>query len=162
MLEKGEYWLAGARFAFDVDQFDFAVKKSHTSRRSSETIAWIEHALNLYSGEYLGNLYYDWVFPERRRLQQLNLKLLCRLAELRAASGAHENAIELLTRALEEEPLMEEIHCQMMESYAALNNHAAVARQYRELQELLEAELSLSPSPETKQRYQAIMKMRGS
>lgn len=160
LVEKGDYWLDAARFAVDVDQFDFAFNKGRGASELEVAAAWYEYALKLYQGDYLANLYYDWVFTERRRLAQAHQAILCTLADIRTRQGQHDAAIILLEKALAADPLLETAHCQIMKAYAAQNNRPAVARQFQQLKEILRSELDVSPSNATQELYQKLVTKR--
>ncbi|GMV35009.1 MAG: hypothetical protein AMXMBFR60_28380 [Chloroflexota bacterium] len=68
LVEVGEYWLDSARFNIDMDEFDSALAKARAVSSSASRVEWYERAVDLYHGEYLQNMYYEWVFAERRRL----------------------------------------------------------------------------------------------
>ncbi len=157
LVEKGDYWLDAARFAVDVDQFDFALNKAQAAPDSMSAAEWLAHATGMVQGEYLENFYYDWVFPERRRLNREYLNALCRLAEIRAGNNEHEPALALIEKALNVDPLLESAHCQAMRSYAALDNRTAVVRQYHRLTELLKSELDIGPAPTTEALYNKLV-----
>ncbi len=85
-------WIA-ARFNIDVDEFDAALANARAASNDELAARWLEVAVGLYQGEYLGNLYYDWLFPERRRLSQEYLGPLRQLAD-------YHFSCERYTRAL--------------------------------------------------------------
>ncbi|RME85691.1 MAG: hypothetical protein D6775_02125, partial [Caldilineae bacterium] len=151
LVEAGEYWLDTVRFQIDVDEFDTALAQARAleSQHPEDSIRWYERAVACYGGEYLRNLYYDWVFPERRRLEQAMLAALNRLGALQVSNGAYEAALTVLTRSLEMDPLQEDIHCQVMRCYAALGDRVAVSRQFRLLEDALQKELGLAPRSTT-------------
>ncbi len=96
LVESGEYWLDTARFTVDVDEFDSALAKARSAQQPDMAAHWYAQAIGLVSGEYLDNLYYEWLFPERRRLGRDHLNALCQLAQLRADAGDPAAALELL------------------------------------------------------------------
>ncbi len=160
LVETGEYWLDAARFQIDVDDFDTAITKAQ-STGGKESIEWYEHALSLYKGEYLGNLlYHDWVLPERRRLTEAYFSALQHLAARRAAAGQYEEALKLVRRVLQKDPLREDCHCDAMRYCASLENRAGVVRQYQQLTRTLNDELGVEPLPSTQQLYQALLTAR--
>jgi two-component SAPR family response regulator len=157
LVETGEYWLDSARFSVDVDDYDLAIAKARaTDGETAEQ--WYEHAIQLYQGEYLDNLYYDWVFPERRRLTQSYLTVLCALAEIRTQQARHDEALSLLKKALATDPLLEDVHCQIMQVYADQKNQSAIIRQYQEMEQVLEKELGVEPMDSTIEAYKKLIK----
>jgi LuxR family maltose regulon positive regulatory protein len=156
LVESGEYRLDTARFSVDVDEFDAALTKAR-STHNDEAAQWYERAASLYCGEYLDNLYYDWVLPERQRLREAYLSALRTLASFRAATGDYEAASALAQRALQVDSLLEDIHCDVMRYYAASGNRSAVVRQYQVLQQVLKDELGMQPLPATQQLYASLL-----
>ncbi len=156
LVETGEYWLDSARFGVDVDEFDSALAKARAADNSMAE-KWYEYAIGLYQGDYLDNLYYDWVFPERRRLTRTYLSALCTLANTRANRGEHESALELLQKALTTDHLREDVHCQIMKVYAAQKNQSAIIRQYQAMTHTLWEELGVEPMGSTVEIYQALI-----
>ena len=69
LVEAGDYRLDLARFEVDVDMFDKLYKQAQRAH-GSEAVECYQSALDLYDGEYLNNLYYDWLLPERVRLTE--------------------------------------------------------------------------------------------
>ncbi len=160
LVQSGEYWLDAARFQVDVDEFDAALAQArhllpHQPARAGH---WFERALELYQGDYLVNLYYDWLFPEQRRLRDSYLQALRQLAGLRMSEARHEEALPLLQRSLELDPLQEQVHLDAMRCYAALGNRAAVARQYRALEDVLQQELGVGPDPSIRRAVEDMIK----
>ncbi len=94
LVESGEYWLDTARFTVDVDEFDSALAKARSAQQPDMAAHWYAQAIGLVSGEYLDNLYYEWLFPERRRLGRDYLTALCQLAHLRADAGDPAAALD--------------------------------------------------------------------
>lgn len=160
LVEAGEYWLDAAHFQIDVDEFDAALAKARATN-GEEAFRWYQHAISLYHGEYLANLYYDWVFPERRRLVEAYLNALRCCAEYHLSSGRYSQALASLQIALEIDPLMEDIHCLAMRCYAALGDRSGLMRQYQQLQQILRDELSVKPMPMTQQLFAMLMDQTG-
>jgi LuxR family maltose regulon positive regulatory protein len=152
LVEAGEYWLDAARVQVDVDDFDAALAKARVTR-GEEAAHWHERATQLYSGEYLDNLYYDWLMPERQRLREAYLLALRSLAAYRTQTGHDQSALDLLQRALEIDPCVEQDHCSVMRLLARLGDRSSVIKQYQLLLTVLDDELGVSPLASTRQLY---------
>jgi DNA-binding SARP family transcriptional activator len=144
-VEAGEYHLDAARFSIDVDEFDAALANARAISNDETVARWLEQAIVLYQGEYLGNLYYDWLFPERRRLSQEYLAALRQLADYHFTHERYTRSLDLLHRALRMDNLLEELHCQVMRVYAALGDRAGLMHQYLELSDVLASEMGIEP-----------------
>lgn len=157
LVETGEYRLDAARFRIDVDDFDTALAKARAASSERLAAVWYEQAVNLYGGEYMQNLYFDWIMPERRRLVQAYLATLRLLADFHSSQERFTNALELLQRALRVDNLLEDVHCQAMRVYMSLGDRAGLARQYNELQEILQDQLGMEPLDSSKELYEKLM-----
>jgi two-component SAPR family response regulator len=156
LLEAGECRLDAARFAVDIDEFDALLSRAHQAPEQ-EALAFYHKALDLYEGEYLNNLYYDWLMPERRRLAQAGLSCLNSLADLYAVRGDYNAALEQVQRILKIDPLIEDAHCSAMRYQAALGDRNGLVRQYQALQQVLGDELHVEPMPGTRHLYASLL-----
>jgi LuxR family maltose regulon positive regulatory protein len=157
LVEVGEYRLDSARFAIDVDEFDSALAKARAASIPRNRTEWYERAVSLYHGEYMQNLYYEWVFPERRRLAQSYLGALHELASYYLSNQSPKRAIEYIEEAIPLDKLNEELYCQGMRAYSVLNDRTNISRLFAELQSLLDVELDTRPLPETLRLYQELI-----
>ena len=157
LVESGEYRLDAARFTIDVEEFDAALAKARAASDEESAAKFHEQAIQLYSGEYLQNLYYDWLFPERRRLNQAYLGALRALADHHYTHKRFTHSIELLQRALRVDALQEDLYCQSLRVYAALGDRAGLISQYQEMKRILAKELDMEPLPATESLYQKLL-----
>lgn len=148
--ESGEYMLERERFHIDVDLFDAYLSQAGPQGASVRNY---EAAADLYAGPYLITFYNDWCEGERRRLAAAYLSTLRLLAAHYATHGDYLGAIRACERILEVDPLMEQVHCEVMRLWHRLGDRAAVIRQYQALTGLLREELGTEPMPETKALY---------
>jgi two-component SAPR family response regulator len=157
LVEAGDYRLDAARFTIDIEEFDSALAKARAATDEESAARYYEQSINLYNGEYLQNFYYDWIFPERRRLSQAYLGSLRALANHHFAHQRYTRSIELLERALRVDSLQEDLQCQVMRTYAALGDRAGLINQYQEMKRILFKELDMEPLPSTQALYQRLM-----
>jgi two-component SAPR family response regulator len=157
LAKGGEYWLDTEQFHVDVDRFETAVSRARAAS-GAESVQQYEETLNLYHGDYLGNLlYYDWAEPERHRLNKIYLDTLCQLAAQYARQQQYDKAIVLNEKAVTEDPFYEAGYCDLMRYHAIMGDKAALVRQYRRLQRLLQEELKVEPALTTQRLYQQLM-----
>ena len=161
LVEVGEYWLDLARFNIDVDEFDFALAKARASSNPTARVEWYERAVALYRGEYLQNMYYEWVFAERRRLTQSYLTALQELTTYHLSNQSPKQAVACIEKAIPLDLLNEDLYCLAMRAYAEVSDRTSVARTYMELQKLLRNELNTEPMPGTVSLYQELQKSHG-
>ena len=158
LVEAGEYWLDTARFSLDVDEFDAALTQARIASSKVSAREWYQKAIGLYGGEYLSGMYYDWVFPERRRLAQSYFNALETLAEISISMKEYEKAIGLLERAIETDPLAEKVYVQLLEAYALNGQRAKMMKVYQSLEDVLRDELDIEPMRSTQVVYQRLLK----
>jgi two-component SAPR family response regulator len=158
LVEVGEYWLDSARFAIDVDEYNAAIAKARSATNDETAAEWHERAVNLYQGEYLQNLYYEWAFPERRRLAQVHLSALQELAAYYLSSSSPKRSLDYIQKAIPLDALNEDLYRLSMRAHAALDDRAGVAKVFKQLEQSLKDELQAKPLPETIALYSDLMK----
>ena len=121
-------------------------------------MGWYQQAIDLYQGEYFKDYYYNWVFPERRRLTKHFIETLNKLADHCFAQSEYEKAIRYWERAIQEDPVREDIHCQLMLTKAETGNRPGVIRQYKLLEEILQEQLEITPSQTSIDLYKSLIK----
>lgn len=157
LVEAGEYRIDAARFVIDVEEFDSALAKTRATSDEETAAKFHEQAIHLYNGEYLQNLYYDWLFPERRRLTRAYLGSLRALADYHFAHKRFTNSQELIQRALRVDSLQEDLYCQAFKIFTALGDRAGLINQYQEMKYILAKELDMEPLPATEHLYQRLL-----
>ncbi|MBN2116225.1 MAG: tetratricopeptide repeat protein [Anaerolineales bacterium] len=157
LVESGNYRLDVARFSIDVDEFDSSLATARVTSNDETAARFLEQATSLYNAEYLQNFYYDWLFPERRRLTQSYLGALRSLADHHYTHKRYTRSLELLERALRVDNLQEDLHCQSLRVYAALGDRSGLVNQYQEMKRVLEKELNMEPLQSTAKLYQSLL-----
>lgn len=157
LVEAGEYHLDAARFNIDVDEFDAALANARVSSNEETSARWLEQAVTLYQGEYLQNLYYDWLLTERRRLSLEYMSILRQLADYHYNRERYTRALDLLNRALRLDNLLEDLHCQAMRVYAALGDRSGLMHQYQEMTDVLADEMGIKPMESTNKLYEQLL-----
>src|SRR5581483_6854118 len=127
----------------DVAAFEREIQAAKAD--TAEQIARLKRAVALYQGELLPGYYDDWVLTARTHLAETHLWALRQLAAALGAQGDHEAAIGYARQAVQESPLEEEAHYDLMRLYAAAGRTAAALQQYQELERNLRAELDTTP-----------------
>ncbi len=124
-------------------------------------------AVNLYRGPFLTGFslpdspeFEVWATLERESWERLYLKALAVLIEEQAARGEHAAAIAHARRYLATDDLAEDIHRRLIELCAITGDRSAALRQFERCVAVLERELGVSPLPETRNVYQAILEGR--
>ena len=96
--------------------------------------------------DLLPDWYDDWLVIERERFHQLRLRALECVCERLTATGRYARAIEAGLAAVAAEPLRESAHRALIKVHLAEGNVAEAVRQFQFYEQILQAELGLSPS----------------
>lgn len=152
---ESDYWLdvqvledaAGAAISQDL------------ARVENKLLQEMEQSLNVYKGELLEGFYDDWVTRERERIKNLHLEALIALMRFHGRQRAFEKALLYGRRILEQEPLREEIHREMMRFYWESGQRTQAVQQYQSCCRVLEAELNIRPMLETQLLLHEITQM---
>lgn len=143
-------WHSDAAFTLDVAEFENAAGKV-------DSLPALRRAVELYRGDLLPSCYDDWIIPERERLLQLFITALERIILLLESQRDYRNAINYAQTFLRHAPVHEEIYRQLMRLYASSGDRAGALHTYHTCATVLERELNVEPSAETRQAYEQIL-----
>jgi predicted ATPase/DNA-binding SARP family transcriptional activator/DNA-binding CsgD family transcriptional regulator/Tfp pilus assembly protein PilF len=142
----GELWM-------DVDAFEEAAVGA---RRSGDPAAY-RAAINLYAGELLPeDRYEEWAEGRRQELRHTWLSLHRELARAYEGRGEYDKGIEVLQRAVSEEPTDQEVHASLMRLYAFSERRGEALAQYERLVGALSGQLDAQVSATTKRLREEI------
>jgi len=134
-----------------VDARQFTIDSRSVSEGNAEVL---KEAINLYRGDLLTGFYDDWILRERDHYRQLYLDLLLQMTQLMRSQSQYECAIGYAERVLQVDPASERAHQHLIFCHLANGDRGAAVRQYEECRSVLQEELAVEPSPETKALYQ--------
>jgi DNA-binding SARP family transcriptional activator len=97
-----------------------------------------------------------WVDSTRERLHGCLIRALDCLVTACAAVGEHSLALKNAAEAVALEPLRETGYVNLMQLHASMGNRAEALQTYRRCSEVLEGELGVAPSDETRAALEAI------
>lgn len=152
---SSDYWL-------DLQEFEDASEiAGQEPPRDSDSAARMIHrlktAIDLYRGDFLDGCYEDWCIFERERVRELFLRNLIRLMMLHRDGGNYTTAIQVGQQLLSRDPLLEEVHRELMRLHCLAGNRGAAIRQYQQCRQLLAKELDIEPMDETRDLNSRIM-----
>lgn len=153
----------GADLWLDVQAFQTAVQQAEMMLPSQPELGMLQlqHALQLYQGEYLPEARYEtWAAAEREHLAVLFLRTADRLSEYYLQQGRFEEAIGLCQRILSVDNCWERAYRQLMLAFDHLGDHGQVARTYHRCLHTLKEELDVQPAPETEILYERLTQNR--
>jgi predicted ATPase/DNA-binding SARP family transcriptional activator len=144
------YWL-------DVQEFE---EKLATAQQSSgeERATLLSEAAALYTGDLLPGFYDDWVLIEQQHLRDVYLQALRELIEHHQACRDYKRAIARAQRALGVNAWSEALHQKLIELYALSEDRTAALQQYAECEKILQRELNIAPTTETRALYEKILR----
>jgi DNA-binding SARP family transcriptional activator len=161
LYRDGDYQLnAEFSYLFDIEEFDRLVSEGEGARRArkfEECVQAYEGALALYRGEFMQGSYEPWVEDQRTYYREQYLRLLEALAGVAQTSEDWPKAMQLAQLIIGEDPFREDIHCMVMRAQAAMGNRGAAREHFEGLKRLLQNELGVEPSQETKKLYQQLI-----
>ncbi|BAE85595.1 AAA family ATPase [Desulfitobacterium hafniense] len=124
----------------------------------------IHEALQLYRGDFLEGFnlpnapeYNLWLEAERERYVRMRIRGLALVAEHYEKQGELYLALESLERALDLEPLQEDLQCSCMRLLYLVGDRPGAIRQYQKLCRLLDEEMGVPPMPQTMEVYEAVI-----
>lgn len=127
-------------------QYDVAIFIHHLQ---SPTIDGLQQAIALYRADFLTEFDGDWCLLRRENLRQQFLRALLQLGELLVKDGRYPQAAGIYRQAIAHDNLQETAHRELMRCLAKMGEPTQAIRHYHSLTNLLQAELNVTPSPET-------------
>jgi DNA-binding SARP family transcriptional activator len=133
----------------DVEAFDQCVKAPSPQSLPLNLLATSEPIEQLYRGDLLPELDYDWCLVEREAYR--GRFLACLEGRLIAAKQRSDwaEAIRISRRILAEDSFLEHVHREIMRCYGMMGDRVAALRHYEKLQLAFRQELGVSPARAT-------------
>jgi DNA-binding SARP family transcriptional activator len=149
---KSAYWL------------DVSVFRRHLTQSQLQANPIIfQEVLNLYRGDFLAGFHVrnapvfdEWMVRQRELLRSLVLQGLGWLTTYALQADDEEMGLAATNRLLALEPTAETAHRQRMWLLARGGHQSAALAQYAICQQMLAAELNITPAPETIELYEKI------
>jgi DNA-binding SARP family transcriptional activator len=146
-VSHGHVGLDPARVWVDAEAFEMLADASE-ARRDPGSLA---QAVALYEGPLLAHEEDSaWLLPARERLHSRFGRMVVHGAAMLEQAGRGEDAIDLLRRALERDPLAEALHRRLIALLAAAGRQAEAIQAYRHCEHLMVGVLGVRPSAETR------------
>lgn len=141
----------------DVALFVEAIESAKQAKGPAQSFAQLSDALTLYEGPLLPSCYDDWIVVQRERLENLFRDTTKRVVSTLAGEGDYESAIALVKRLVRETPENENLHRQLMLLYEKNGDRASALAAYRECVSILQSELNIGPSQETRNLHSRLL-----
>ncbi len=145
-------WRHVAGVEVDADRFTESCADAFEALGSGaeEAPRLVQRALDAYGGPLLPGVYDEWVLEARDRLHGACVELCDRGAEHLHQRGRTEAALVLLRHRTTLEPLEESGYRRLMALEQESGDRAGALRTYHRCASVLERELGVHPSPETR------------
>ncbi len=125
--------------------------------RWAEATVKLEIGQSMYRGDFLtADRAIDWANDVRREIAAEFCNLMVELADAYAAQGQYTQAIKACETTLRKDPLLEKVYRRLMHFYYCQGDKAQALKVYRNCIKLFEELFGESPTPATRQLYQAI------
>ncbi len=157
---NGYYFDLGETVTWDLLQFREFLRRGQQlvrEERWDEAIAELEKGRVCYNGDFLvEDRYADWVIDLRREVTTEYCRLLTHLADAYALQQRYLKAVETCQAILAKDPLLESIYRRLMRLHYCNGEKGQALKVYRDCLTLFEEMFGESPTPATRQLYQAI------
>lgn len=144
-------------YAFDVEIFLTAIQRANETEDTRQKIQHLSHAIQQYNGDYLPEVDDYWAIPDREKYRQMYIDALYAIAELYFEKEVYKSSLRYCHRALEEDPVNEEVHRLAMRIHAVTGNKAEIIRQYESCRQELEEKFDVEPSEQTQLLYDTLI-----
>jgi len=153
--QTGRYTLnPSGRFWCDAEQFQSLVRKTEqTPPSSTRWASSLRQALDLYRGPFGDDFYSEWLEADRRRLEDMHLRCLVRLAQYERQRKTYLEAISLYEKAVGLDPLNESLWYQLIDTYTEAGQPEAAMRCYRRYADTVRNELGEDPATSVADLY---------
>jgi len=161
IVERNGSYFLDSRLPYhsDLEEFGHELDMAYRAVRNGDTDAALDHfqqAFALRRGELLPEFRHDdWAASHIAAERERYVQALEDAAQLYAARGEDLQAVELLKRAIREDPLRESSTFELMRQLRA-NDPPEAIRVYKQLQRALERRLQLEPDPEITALFRTI------
>jgi LuxR family transcriptional regulator, maltose regulon positive regulatory protein len=143
-------------YEYDVEAFEGFLFQAQLMKDSKIRIDLLQKAVNLVHGQFLDDIYANWVIPERERIDRDFLSALLELAELLLNSNQIHAALNVYQQAISHNPTFEIAYLKAMRLYIQLNDRVGAVHLYDAYVEMMDRELDLPPSPEMDAIYKRL------
>lgn len=137
-------------------------------QNSQPTIELMEEAVGLYRGEFMAGFslpdsppFEEWALLTREQLHRQVIEALYRLANSLEQRGEFEQALVHAWRQVDLDPWREAAHRQVMRLLAHSGQRSAALAQYHHCREVLQEELGVDVSEQTRQLYEELERGKG-
>jgi DNA-binding SARP family transcriptional activator/tetratricopeptide (TPR) repeat protein/transcriptional regulator with XRE-family HTH domain len=158
---RGAYRLSLSAKNVDLLVFRDLAARAMVAQAGGDNVTAVqcyEHAVSLWRGEPLADVYVLAGHPGITALRQELAGVLLRYAEVACALGQYDRVIPRLQALADAEPLNEPAHARLMIALAGSGRQAAAIRVHEDVRTRLDRELGLSPGAELAEAYVRVLR----
>jgi len=144
-------------YSYDVEIYLTSIQRANEAEDPRQKIKYFSHAIQQYNGDYLPEVDDYWAIPDREKYRQMYIDTLYAIAGLYNEKKIYKSALRYCHRALEEDPVNEEVHRLAMRIHAVTGNKAEIIRQYETCRQELEEKFDVEPSEQTQLLYDTLI-----
>lgn len=145
LVKQKKISLARPLCAVDSIVFKETIKRILMTK---EDIALLMKVLDLYRDDFLARDFSEtWIIRHRELLREDFIKGAILLSEMCRKKGNIKDSLPYLYRALERDPLNEEVYATLMELYLESGYPSKAIMVYKQAEEILKNELDIAPGP---------------
>lgn len=140
-------------YLIDAEEFDRLVADAEAAKREKDNErlrAALEGAHKLYRGEFMPGVYEDWADERRNYYAEQSARVTGALAKLSLAERRFADAAKYAAESLKLDPYREDMHRLTLKVHAAQGKIPAAKKHYESMAKLLNDDLGIQPSPETR------------
>ena len=153
-------WRCDSPYKLDVSQFLAAVEIAASITDPSDQARALSHAIDQYTGDLLPSCYEEWILPLRDHYQETFIDNLEKLTEILEGQREFSSAIRHAQKHLRTQPLRESAYRRLMRLHALNGDRASGLYVYHTCVRVLQNELGVTPSMETRTLYDQLLNVR--
>ena len=147
-------------YRLDVESFETLLANSRNLQGreiNHDQALQLKQAVDLYDGDLLDGVDEEWVLYERERLSLMHLNALSKLMMHHTSHQSFTNGLEYGERILAFDNTRENVHREMMLLYWLSGEPQMALVQYHHCEQILNEQIGVEPSEETKNLYQQML-----
>jgi DNA-binding SARP family transcriptional activator len=160
VAQESSYQLQAPGLWLDVEQFEQLCRLGQQLEASGQTAAAAAvyaRAADLYTGDFLPEVWSDWAVFRREGLKDQFLCILARLADTAAATADWHACVRWCRLILDQDCCREDAFRLLMLAHARLGQPGRVRRWFEVCQHVLRTHLDCEPVAETLELYETLM-----
>jgi DNA-binding SARP family transcriptional activator/Flp pilus assembly protein TadD len=146
-------------YSIDTEEFELHIAEAEKAKREKDAVRFrenLEAAYRLYRGEFMSGVYDEWAEERRGFYAEQAARVISALAKLSLSEKRWAEALKFAAEALRDDPYREDMHRLTMKALASQGKPAAVKKHFESLKKLLQDELGIQPSAETRRLYEEL------